>query len=156
MFKTWMKRGVPLSLALAWACLAQDTAPLKLTLRDAVGLALKQNPQVILANLQVSQSQQDRLLARSALLPQANGSVSEAVNRLNLHAAIGLAFPGFPTHVGPFEVFQAGVAVNAPVFDLTLWRRYKSSQMGIDTRRAQETGVREESVIMVVSQYLGC
>src|ERR1017187_5156248 len=64
MFKTWMKRGVPLSLALAWTCLAQDTAPLKLTLKDAVGLALKQNPQVILANLQVSQSQQDRLLAR--------------------------------------------------------------------------------------------
>lgn len=156
MLKTWMKRGVPLSLALVWGCLAQDTAPLKLTLKDAVSLALKQNPQVILANLQVSQSQQDRLLARSALLPQANANVSEAVNRLNLQAAIGLTIPGFAQHVGPFEVFQAGVGVNAPIFDLTLWRRYKSSQMGIETRRAQETGVREESVMLVVSQYLGC
>jgi outer membrane protein TolC len=127
MCKTWMKRGLPLSLALAGTCLAQQpTAPLNLTLKDAVNLALKQNPQVILANLEVSQSQQDRLVARSQLLPQANGSVSETVNRLNLHAAIGLAFPGFATHVGPFEVFQSGVAVNAPVFDLTLWRRYKS------------------------------
>jgi len=126
------------------------------TRQDAVGLALKQNPQVILANLQVSQSQQDRLLARSELLPQANGNVSETVNRLNLHAAIGLTFPGFPTHVGPFEVFQTGVNVNAPVFDLTLWRRYKSSKLGIETSRAQESTAREESVILVVSQYLGC
>ncbi len=156
MLKTWMKRALPLSLAMAWVSLAQDAAPLKLTLKDAVGLALKQNPQVILANLQVSQSEQDRLLARSALLPQANGSVSETVNRLNLHAAIGLSFPGFPTHVGPFEVFQTGIGVNAPVFDLTLWRRYRSSKMGIETSRAQEVTAREESVMLVVSQYLGC
>jgi outer membrane protein TolC len=156
MFKTWMQRGVPLSLLLAWGSMAQDTAPLKLTLKDAVGLALKQNPQVILANLAVSQSEQDRLTARSALLPQANATASEAVNRLNLQAAIGLSIPGFSQHVGPFEVFQTGVNVNAPVFDLTLWRRYKSSQMGIAASRARETSTREESVMLVVSQYLGC
>jgi len=156
MLKTWIKRGVPISLALACAALAQDPAPLKLTLKDAVGMALKENPQVILANLQVSQSQQDRLLARSQLLPQANGSVSEAVNRLNIHAAIGISFPGLPTHAGPFDVFQSGVSVSAPVFDLTLWRHFKASQMDVDARRAQETSAREESVMLVVSQYLGC
>ena len=156
MLKKWIKRGIPLSLALAWTALAQDTAPLKLTLKDAVGLALKQNPQVILANLQVSQSEQDRRLARAGLLPQANGSVSEAVNRINIHAAIGISFPGLPTHAGPFDVFQAGVSVNAPVFDLTLWHSYKASKMGIETSRAQETSAREESVMLVVSQYLGC
>jgi outer membrane protein TolC len=156
MLKTWIKRGVPLSLALAWTALAQGTAPLKLTLKDAVGIALKQNPQVILANLQVSQSEQDRRLARADLLPQAGGSISEAVNRINIHAAIGISFPGLPTHAGPFDVFQAGASFNAPVFDLTLWRRYKSSKMGIETSRAQETSAREESVMLVVSQYLGC
>ncbi|HEX3747746.1 MAG TPA: TolC family protein [Bryobacteraceae bacterium] len=152
----WIERGVPLFLALALTSPAQDAAALKLTLKDAVGLALKQNPQVILANIQVSQSEQDRRLARADLLPQANGSLSETVNRLNLHAAIGLDFPGFPTHVGPFEVFQTGVNFNAPVFDLTLWRRYKSSKLGLETSRAQETSAREESVMLVVSQYLGC
>jgi outer membrane protein len=135
--------------------LAQDTAPLKLTLRDAVALALKENPQVILANLGVAQSEQDVRVARSGLLPQASGKVSETVNRVNLHAAIGLSFPGFPTHVGPFEVAQAGVGFNAPVFDLTLWHRYRNAQMGQDTQRAQEITVREQSVLLVVSQYLG-
>jgi outer membrane protein TolC len=134
---------------------AQEPAPLKLTLKDAVNLALKQNPQVILANLGVSQSEQDRLLARSALLPQVGARASETVNRLNLAASIGMSFPGFAQHVGPFYVIQAGVGVTAPVFDLTLWRRYRSSQLGIDSVRAQEVSVREESVLLVVSQYLG-
>jgi len=110
---------------------------------------------VSLANLDVSQSEQDTLSARSALMPQIGGTLSETVNRVNLHAAIGLSFPGFPTHVGPFEVFQGGVRFTAPVFDLTLWRRYKSAQMGRDSRRDQEMTVREESVLLVVSQYLG-
>lgn len=110
MLKTWMKRGVPVCLALAFGGFAQETTPLKLTLKDAVNLALKQNPQVILANLEVSQSQQDRLVARSALLPQANGNVSETVNRLNLHAAIGLSFPAFPPTSGRSKCFKPELA----------------------------------------------
>jgi outer membrane protein TolC len=144
-----------LLLASISAALAQDTTPLKLTLRDAVSLALKQNPQVILANLGVSQSQQDRQLAHSALLPQINGNVAETVHRVNLQTAIGFSFPGFPQHVGPYYVFQGGVGFNAPIYDLTLWRRYRSTQFGIDSSRAQEMSVREESVLLVVSQYLG-
>jgi outer membrane protein TolC len=134
---------------------AQETAPLKLTLKDAVNLALKQNPQVILANLGVSESEQDRILARSALLPQVGARASETVNRLNFAASVGFSFPGYPHHFGPFYVIQGGVGFTAPVFDLTLWRRYRSSQIGVDSVRAQEVSVREESVLLVVSQYLG-
>ncbi|MBZ5617621.1 MAG: TolC family protein [Acidobacteriia bacterium] len=150
-----MNPRVLIVLALAASAGAQETAPLKLTLREAVSLALKQNPQVILANLGVSQSQQDRQIARSALLPQVNGNVSETVHRVNLQTAIGFSFPGFPQHIGPYYVFQGGVGFNAPVFDLTLWRRYRSAELGIDSSRAQEMSVREESVLLVVSQYLG-
>jgi len=150
-----MNRSIFLFLALAGTALAQEPAPLKLALRDAVALALKQNPQVILATLNTAQSQQDRALARSSLLPQVNGRIQEAVNRVNLEAAIGFRFPNFPQHVGPYWVSQAGVGFNAPIFDLTLWRRYKASQYGIDASRADEINAREESVLLVVSQYLG-
>lgn len=133
----------------------EDTSPITLSLRDAVQTALRQNPQVILSNIGVSRSEQDRRLAKSSLLPQVGGTVGESVHRLNLDTAIGFGFPGFPQHVGPFWVSQAGVDVSAPVFDLTLWRRYRSAQAGIDSSRAQEMTVREESVLLVVSQYLG-
>ena len=148
-------RSVLLLMALASAGLAQDTGPLKLTLRDAVALALKQNPQVILANLGIAVSEQERLVARSALLPQVGGGLSEVDNRVNLQASLGLSFAGLPQHVGPFQVFQAGGHFAAPVFDLTLWRRYRSAQIGVEAGRAQEVTVREESVMLVVSQYLG-
>ena len=150
-----MRVRVLVLLSFAGAAMAQNAASVKLTLRDAVGLALKQNPQVILANLGVAQSEQDRALARSGLLPQADARASETVNRVNLESAIGFKFPGFAQHVGPYWVNQGGVGFNAPIFDLTLWRRYRSSQIGIESSRAQETSVREESVLLVVSQYLG-
>lgn len=143
-----------LLFAAAGGALAQDSA-LALSLKDAVALALKQNPQVILANLDVSQSEQDRRIARSALLPQANGNLSETVHRVNLEAAIGLRFPGVAQHVGPFEVFQAGASFGVSVFDLTLWNRYRASRIATDATRAQELAAREESVMLVVSQYLG-
>jgi outer membrane protein len=147
--------GAAIWLALLPALLAQPAAPLKLTLKDAVALALKQNPQVILANLGVAQSQQDRLVARSGLLPQVNGNLSETVHRINLDTAIGLSFPGFTQHIGPFYVAQGGVQFNAAVFDLTLWRRYHSSEFGIDASRAQETAAQDDAILLVVSQYLG-
>ena len=142
-------------LALLPASWAQPPAPLKLTLKDAVALALKQNPQVILANLAVSDSQQDRLLARSGLLPQVNGNLAETVNRINIATAIGFSFPGFPHHVGPYYVAQGGVRFDAAVFDLTLWRRFRSSEYGIDSSRAQETAAQDDAILLVESQYLG-
>ena len=150
-----MKLRIPILLALAASAFAQDPAPLKLTLRDAVQLALKQNPRVILANLGVEQSVQERVIARSALLPQVGARASETVNRVNLESAIGFRFPGFSQHVGPYRYEQIGAGFNAAVLDLTLWRRYRASQSGIDSSRAQEITVREESVLLVVSQYLG-
>ena len=123
------KRSFLLLIALAPGVLAQETAPLKLTLHDAVGLALKQNPRVILANLGVSQSEQDRLSARSSLLPQVSGNVAETVHRVNLQTAIGFSFPGFPQHIGPYYVFQGGTGFSVPVYDLTLWSRYRSSKI---------------------------
>jgi outer membrane protein len=141
--------------ALAASALAQDAAPLKLTLHDAVALALKQNPQVILANLNVEQSSRDVQLARAGLLPQAGATLGESVHRNNIQTAFGASIPGFAQHIGPFEVFQTGIGFSGTIFDLTLWRRYRSSQVGVTAAHAQENTVREESVLLVVSQYLG-
>ncbi len=85
----------------------EDKPPLRLTLRDAVQLALKENPQVQIANLNVAQSGQDDAIARAALLPQAGIEVYDRIQRFNLEAFIGRSFPGSPQHAGPFQTFQA-------------------------------------------------
>jgi outer membrane protein TolC len=133
----------------------QEINPLKLTLKEAVQLALKQNPQVQVANLNLAQSVQDRNIARAGLLPQADFETLDRAVRVNLYAEFGSRFPGVPEHAGPFQFFQAGPNFSMPVFDLTLWRRWQSAHQGIRASEAQETTVREQTVLLVVSQYLG-
>jgi outer membrane protein len=134
---------------------AQAPSTVRLTLRDAVQLALQQNPQVQIANLNLAQSEEDRKLSRSGLLPQVSLGAYEQVRRVNIQAQIGIPFPGFPQHVGPYEVFQAGPGFSAPIFDLTLWRRWQASQSNVTATAAEEQTVREQISALVVSQYLG-
>jgi anti-anti-sigma regulatory factor len=129
---------------------AQEGNPLKLTLQEAVQLALKQNPQVQIANLNLAQSVEDRNMARAGLLPQADFETVDRAMRYNVYALFGSKFPGIPQHGGPFQFFQAGPNISMPVFDLTLWRRWQSAHQGIRASEAQETTVRERTVVLVV------
>ena len=144
-----------LALGLAGFLSAQDKPPLRLTLGEAVRVALRQNPEVQIAILDVAESGEDHSVARAQLLPQANLSVSDAATRLNLEAVIGVQIPGFPQHVGPFQTFQAGPVFSAPIFDLTLWRRWQASAQTLARTRAEQMTVREQITLLVVSQYLG-
>ena len=140
---------------LAGRARAQEQKVLKLTLQEAVQLALKQNPQVQIANLNLAQSVQDQNMARAGLLPQADFQSVDRAVRYNIYALFGSKFPGIPQHGGPFQFFQAGPNFSMPIFDLTLWRRWQSARQGIRASEAQETTVREQTVLLVVSQYLG-
>jgi outer membrane protein TolC len=42
-----------------------------------------------------------------------------------------------------------------PLLDLTLWRRWQAAHQGVNASQAQEMTVREQVVLLVVSQYLG-
>jgi outer membrane protein len=129
---------------------------LRLTLQEAVRLALKQNPQVQMAGISLAQSEKDKNIARSALLPQINAEVSETVRRSNFEAFTGRTIPGFPKQVGPFGVFQGGGSFSFPVFDLTLWRKWQAAGDTVGDVEAQAKSVQEQIILLVVSQYLGC
>ena len=129
--------------------------PLKLTLDKAVGLALKQNPTAQIAVLQAAEAVQDKNIARSGLLPQADLQTYDAVRRSNIEAQFGAQIPGFPQHIGPINVFNAGPTFGMPVFDLTLWNRYRSAQAQANASRANSLSTREQVILLVVSQYIG-
>jgi outer membrane protein len=128
---------------------------MRLTLDQAVSLALKQNPTAQIAILTAAESVQDKNVARAALLPQANLSVTDTVERLNLQAFLGARIPGFPQHAGPFQVFSAGPVFSAPVFDLTLFRRYQAARETANASKADSLSTREQVILLVVSQYIG-
>jgi outer membrane protein TolC len=133
---------------------AQTNSPLKLTLQEAVQIALQANPQVQIGNLNVAQAEQDRSIARSQLLPQVDLSVSVAAERFNVDTFFGKHEN--PQAIGPFEVFQAGPSFSTPIFDLSLWRRYQASLYGVKAGQSQAEVIREQTVLLVVSQYLAC
>jgi outer membrane protein len=146
--------GLALVALLARGLRAQDAPIVRLTLGEAVCLALQANPQVQNANLKVAERGQDVRMARAGLLPQATLQVSDRAERINLGSTFGANLPIFPHHVGPFQVFQAGPEFSTPVFDLTLWRKLQSSRSLLGATRFEETALREQTTWLVVSQYL--
>ena len=136
-----------------WA--QEAPAPLRLTLQQAVALALRQNPQVSIANLNLAESQESRSVARSGLLPEVSFNASDTAIRQNVQALFGESVPGFPGHTGPFWVVEAGGQASVPLFDLTLWRRWQAARETVRTARAEQVTARELNAQLVVSQYLG-
>jgi len=134
---------------------AQNKPPIRLTLKQAVALALKQNPQVQIAVLNIAESKQDRSLARSGLLPQADLRISDSVMRENIEALFGKPFPGIPEHIGPFQFFQAGPGFSFPLLDLTAFRRWQAASHEVGASERDSESIREQTVLLVVSQYLG-
>jgi outer membrane protein len=134
-----------------------STQVLRLTLDQAVGLALKQNPTAQIAILQAAQSEQDKNISRADLLPQANAKISDEAQKVNLLAQFGgkVALPGFPTTLGPYQIFSAGPSFGGPVFDLTLWRRYHAARDTVNASKANSLSTREQVILLVVSQYIG-
>ena len=141
-------------LASRWNLRAEQNQPLRLTLREAVALALRQNPEVQISNLNVAQGEENRKITRAGLLPQVSISTSESVTRRNLEAFVGRRLPGLPQHAGPFTIFEAGPAFSMPVFDLTLWRRVQAARESVKGIEAEELTVREQTTLLVASQYL--
>ena len=82
----------------------------KLTLNGAVDLALKQNLDIQIANIETATRQQDRVIARSELLPHASLEADDSVNRHNLRALLGIEIPipTVPHNIGPYEAVHVG------------------------------------------------
>ena len=136
------------------------TGTLRLTLEQAVGLAIKQNPTQQIALLNAAQSVQDKNIARAQFLPQADFRVSDSLNRVNLQAEFGgkPIFPGgssLPGHIGPYQVFSTGPTFGSSLIDLSLWKRYQSSKANVTASKADSLSTREQVILLVVSQYIG-
>jgi len=135
----------------------QQPAVVKLSLDQAVAIALKQNPVAQIAVLGATESEKDRDIARAALLPQVDARVADEAQKVNLQAQFGgqTPFPGFPKSLGPYQVFSAAPSVSAPIFDLTLWRRWQAAGSGVSASKAGSLSTREQVILLVVSQYIG-
>lgn len=139
-------RGIPSGQA--------TDAPLSLSLRDAITRGLEHNLGTILQEQQVRTVTGGRLEALSELLPHTSADVRQSVQVINT-AAFGFSgFGDFPNLIGPFSVFDARVAVSAPVVDVSKWQDLKAENARVSAAQADYRQVRETVILAVANLYL--
>jgi len=132
---------------------APDPSPqtIPLTLKQAVQLALKQNPQVVASRLLFLESGRESQISRSALLPQASLTSIGVVRQYN---RASVERTSKRTTGGPYQFIQAGPAYSQSLLDLPLFRSYQISREGVREARAQENVTSEDVTASVVTQYI--
>lgn len=124
----------------------------KLSFRDAIERGLAFNlGQVGLEN-GVRQARGQMRVARAALLPNVNGSLTETVQQTNLRALgirIRSPLPGFqiPSVVGPFNYFDLRARLTQTIANVTQLDNYRSAK---ELMRADEQSMRDARDLVVL------
>ncbi len=133
------------------------TSPL--TLETALKLGLRNNLGKVSQSNNVLQAAGQRVVARSALLPQVSSRLGETLEKVSL-AAQGLKtssvpIPGLPSTIGPFNFFDArAVRLNQTLFDLVQLGNLRSATHNLAASRASAMDARDIVVLAVVGTYL--
>jgi outer membrane protein TolC len=103
---------------------------LRLTLRDAINMALRYNLGAVESGQNVQIARGQRLLALSRLLPQVRAGVNENVDQVNF-TALGLAaikIPGIPAVAGPFSYSTASASLSQTLFSYESIQRFRAAR----------------------------
>jgi len=163
----WVALVMALSLAGGTPAGAQQVAPQRLTLRDAIGLALKKNLSVRLAGAQVDELEGTRQRRLASLLPHVNGGA--LANRENIDlAAMGISFPkinsaplgisfAIPSVVGPFAHYDFRVSASQALIDRQAYHNWKASDKQaqaskLDYQDARDLVIREAAGLYLDAQ----
>jgi outer membrane protein TolC len=125
----------------------------KLSLREAVQRGIEYNLGSVGLAQAVRQARGQAKVARSSLLPNLNGNLSETVQQTDLKAfglRLSSPIPGFslPTIVGPFNYFDLRASLSQTLVDLTARNNYRSAT---EVLRANELSVQDARDLVVLA-----
>ena len=122
-----------LCLCLGIVFVASAQQKLELTLDEAVGIALSDNPTIKVANLEIERYDYVRKQALSSLIPQVDASAQYALALRRQEMAQGLSFGGKNT-------FNVAGNVSLPLFVPSVYRQLKMTrtqmEMAVESARA--------------------
>jgi outer membrane protein TolC len=138
-----------------WAAAAAlgQSAPVRLTLADALDLAGKQSPDVQLARLRALESRAQADAVRPALGPQVVASIAATYQTSNLQG-IGLTFPGIPSRIGPYGVLDARPRVTQNILDLSLLADWRAARARVQAAEEDAHAIAERTRLAVVELYI--
>ena len=137
-------------------CAAQQPAPYRLTLQDAIQKALNANLNVLVSGTRVDEAEgaRERRLA-AALLPRVSAQTYANVQNRDLQA-FGLSLPGVPIPhvVGPFSNYDFRIYAQQNVLDLQSYRAMKASERAVDAGKLDDRDARDLIVRAIAALYL--
>jgi outer membrane protein TolC len=138
------------------AATAQQPAPYRLTLQDAIQKALQSNLSVLVAGTRVEEADGTRMRRLSAaLLPHVSAQTYANYQNHDLQAQ-GLSFTGVPIPkvVGPLSNYDFRVYAQQNVVDLQSYRGFKASERALDAGKMDERDARDLIVRAIAALYL--
>lgn len=155
---SWIKIFILIGICigLAGTSMAQESKePLRLTLKDALQKADAVNLQVMMANARLEQAIARLSQAQSDLLPHVDGELSGGRQTSDLRAeGLKIPIPGFSTHVGPYNNFDARPRLTVALFDASAFERFRAAKKGENFSRAQMAKVREDVLALVAGLFV--
>ena len=132
-----------------------SATPLSLTILDAINRALQHNLGVLNAEESVDRAKGTRWTALGELLPTAGARLSETRQIINL-AAFGFNPQqfGFPSIVGPFNLFDARIAVTQPLIDVHATNSLRAENHNIAAAQLNVRSARDLVVLVSANLYL--
>ena len=139
-----------------------ERGPLRLTLKRSVELALSPegSAKIQLATEGIKQAKARSAEARSALLPNLQGSVGEedtmqSLSKLGLQA-LHLPFNlHIPSTVGPYPVTDVRATATQSIFNFSSIRRFQSARAGVGAAQSEEKFTEDQVAAQVAHAYLG-
>jgi outer membrane protein TolC len=133
---------------------AQEPAPYRLTLQDAIQKALRANLSVLAAGARVDEAAGTRMRRMSAaLLPRVNAQTYANVQNRDLRA-FGISVPGIPEVVGPFSNYDFRVYAQQNIVDLQSLHGLKASERAVDADKMDLSDARDLIVRVIAELYL--
>jgi outer membrane protein TolC len=125
----------------------------KLSLHEAVQRGLAANLSAVGLSAALKQAQGQAIVARSALMPNINGSYRENVLEQDLQV-IGLNFPGVPHVVGPLAYFDLRATLTQSIADMTALNNMKAARESVAAQQHSIQDARDIIVLAVGGAYL--
>ena len=127
---------------------------ISLSISEAIDRALKYNLGALIGEQDTRIARASRLRALSDVLPKVTGNVAETLQQVNL-AAFGFGgFPGMPSVVGPFSVFDTRARLSESLIDFKLLHDFRAASEKLTASTYSQQQVHELVVLITTGLYL--
>ena len=136
--------------------IAQQVSPQRLTLKEAIGLALKKNLSVLVAGTEVDELKGTRERRLASMLPRVSGDLLANRQNVNL-AALGFSsIPSIPipTVIPAFNHYDSRVFASQPLIDRQAYHNWKASEKEEQASKLSYQDMRDLVVREAAGLYL--